>query len=537
MVRSRTVPTDAESPERSRAAPNDAERALPALAQAAGECGAVAYAVGGYVRDRLLGASTADADILITGALRETAECIGARSHASLVTLHEQQPTIRLVFPDRSQIDLTLPRRGGATLVVACRGRRKACPGVGARRRARPAASDEIEADLRTRDFTVNALAVPVEAMIRGNWRRQVIDPTGGLGDLKQRILRATSRATWADDPVRLWRALRLAAQLGFGLEPETQASLREHAALSTQAAPERIRDEMFALLVRADADVWLSQAADLGLLFAMIPELAALPGLAQGGYHHLDGWQHTLAVVAQVHSLAQQAPGMSEAQQVKLRQLLARSIAGGRQRLALLKLAGLLHDVGKPSTRATDDESRIHFHGHEKLSAVAAREVGQRLRLGRREIRFLEVAAGLHMYPALLAQQEISRRAAHRFFRKTGNHAPDVLLVAWADRLSARGPAARPEHFERVERAVRWLLGEWLEQGQLAHPRPPVGARAIMRRYGLESGPEVGRALRILTRRHAEEPFMDAEAAWAFLDRVVQRPAAKQDKPHQDEH
>jgi putative nucleotidyltransferase with HDIG domain len=498
------------------------------LAQAAGECGAATYAVGGYVRDRLLGVSTTDVDVLIVGALRETAEYVAARLYVRLVMLREQQPTIRLVFPDRSHIDLTQPR-------------------VTPPAPAAPPTRADLEADLRGRDFTVNALAVPVEALIRGHWQRQVIDPTSGLGDLERRVLRATSRAIWSDDPLRLWRALRLAAQLGFGLEPKTEASLRAHAALSAQAAPERIRDELFALLARADADAWLSRAADLGLLFAVMPELAPLQGLPQGGYHHLDGWQHTLAVVAQVHALAQQAPGMTEAHQAKLRQLFARSLAGGspvgaapygahkhgaRQRLALLKLAALLHDVGKPSTRAVDDESRVHFYGHEKVSAATAREVARRLRLGRREVCSLEVAAGLHMHPALLAQQEISRRAAHRFFRKAGNHAPDILLLAWADRLSARGPAARPEHFERVERAVRWLLGEWLEQGQLAHPQPPVGARAIMRRYGLEPGPQVGRVLRALTRRQAEEPFPDADAAWAFLERMVRRPTKGQAAP-----
>ena len=498
-----------------------AEQALAKLAQVAGEAGAAAYAVGGYVRDRLLGVATQDVDVMVTAGLRETAERLAAQLPVSLVHLHEEQPTIRLVFPDRSQFDLTLPRAGPTELP----------PGAAA------AGAPEVISDLLTRDFTVNAMAVPVDAFLSDDWPGQVIDPTGGLRDLERRRLRATSARIWEDDPVRLWRALRLAAQLGFELEQGTEAALREHAGLAAAAAFERIREELLPLLARSDAAAWLARAADLGLLLRILPELNGLRSLVQGGYHHLDGWHHTLEVVRQIEHLARGAPGLSAQQQEQLRKLLAKPLAGGRPRLALLKLAGLLHDVGKPETQTHDEQGRIHFYGHEKLSAAMARAVGERLKLGRREIQYLEMVAGLHMYPGLLAQQqEISRRAAHRFFRKAGNRAPDVLVLAWADRLSARGPTAAAEHIERVQEVVRWLLGEWLAGGPLSHPQPPVGARAIMRRYGLEGGPEVGRALRVLSRRHAEQPFMDAESAWAFLDRVVQRPDAREATPQRDD-
>jgi putative nucleotidyltransferase with HDIG domain len=471
--------------------------------------------VGGYVRDRLLGAPTADVDVLLTGALRAVAERVGAQLGAAVVPLGEMQPTIRLVFPDRSHVDLSVPRsqpqseidQGGNT-------------------------TPDLQAlcdDLRLRDFTINAMAVPLAAVGADEWRQRIVDPTGGREDLRRRAVRATSPAAWQDDPVRLWRALRIAAQLGFKLDGATEAGIREYAGLAAAVAGERIRDELFSLLARGDADAWLARAARLGLLFVILPELAALQSLAQGGYHHLDGWRHTLAVVAQIDELIEQPPGMSDTQRDKLRRVFAKPIAGQRARPALLKLAGLLHDIGKPAARSEDEEGRVHFYGHEKLGAALASDAAHRLRLGRREVQYLEALTRLHMHPGLLAQQqELSRRAAHRFFRKAGSYAPDVLILAWADRLSARGPAACPEHIERVQQVIRWLLGEWLERGPLSHPQPPVGGRAIMRRYGLPSGPEVGKALKVLSRRHAEQPFMDAEAAWAFLDRVVRRPRAR---------
>ena len=494
---------------------SQAEQALPTLARAARECGAAAYAVGGYIRDRLLGVETADVDVVVTQCLGEIAERLHAELGASVVPLHDEQPTIRVAFRGRSHIDLTIPRTG--SLLPA--------DDVPAHQRA-------IVADLLARDFTINAMAVALDDLLGGDWQSHIIDPAAGVSDLRVRLIRATNPQVWLDDPLRLWRALRLAAQLGFELEDDTVQGMREHADLALRPATERIRDEFFALLARPNAEIWLAQAADIGLLFKLLPELAPLRSLSQGGYHHLDGWHHSLAVAAAMRDLVREAPGLSSEKGERLRRVFGKSVSGGRPKLALLTLAGLMHDAGKPSTRAEDDEGFVHFYGHEKVSAEMARAVADRLCLSRRETHYLEAVTGLHMYPALLAQQEISRRAAHRFFRKAGNVAPDILVLAWADRLSALGPAALPEHIERVQNAIRWLLTEWLEESPLSHPQPPVGARAIMRRYGLEPGPEVGRALRVLLRRHAEEPFAHADAAWAFLDRVVARPGANPVEP-----
>lgn len=495
--------------------PNLAEQALPLLARVAADFGSVVYAVGGYVRDRVLRTDTSDIDVLVTGALRELTERAAVEAQASVVTLHEAQPTMRLAFRDRSHIDLALPR--------------VAAGGDAARL---PVPNAVVEADLRARDFTINAMAVPLAAVDQPDWCASIVDPTDGRGDIGNRLIRAIGPRIWNDDPIRLWRALRLAAQLRFDIEPETEAGIREHASLASKPAGERIREEFFRLLARADADVWLSRAVDLGLMFVFAPELTPLQTLAQGGYHHLDGWHHSLAVVRAIGDLIEHAPCMPEGYRERLGSVFRKPVVVDRPRPALLKLAGLLHDAGKPSTRSADERGYVHFYGHEKVSAVIAGEIAHRLKLGRREVSYLETVTRLHMHPALLAQQpEVSRRAAHRFFRKAGAYAPDVLVLAWADRLSARGPAATADQVEHLEYVIRWLLAEWLDRGPLSHPQPPIGARAIMRRYNMPSGPEVGRALRTLTRKHAEQPFMDAESAWAFLDRVVQRtphPTAK---------
>lgn len=489
-------------------AANEATEALSGIAHAADELAADAYAVGGYVRDRLVGVETRDIDILLTGAVREIAERIAAQFDASLVALREAEPTIRLVFSDRSHIDLCLPRR--RTTAVDS-----------------PSA-DFLAEDLQSRDFTVNAMALSLEAIDRDDWREHVADPTGGSEDIRRRVIRATNPGVWQDDPARLVRALRLAAQLGFELDAQAESEIREHAGLVTNVAPERIRDELIAILRRRDAHKWLARAAKLGLLFAILPELAALQSVPAMGYHHLDGWRHALAVAQRIDVLARCAPGMSAEHQAKLADVFAAPLAGDRPRLALLKLAGLLHDVAKPSTRGADEEGDLHFYGHDKDGAGMAREAGRKLRLGRRELSYLELAVGAHMHPAFLAQeQEVSRRAAHRFFRRTGSCAPDVLVLAWADRLCARGLAAGREGIERVESLVRWLLAEWLDHSPLSHPEAPVGARAIMSRYSLEAGPAVGRLVEALQRRHAEQPFADAQEAWAFLDPLARGVAA----------
>lgn len=490
-----------------------AERALPDLARIAGDLGAAAYAVGGYVRDRLIGAATGDVDVLVTGRLRDIALRLAARWQVTMVELRDGKPGVRLVFRDGSHVDLSLPR---AEMDQACG------PGP-------PAALDTVRADLGLRDFTVNAMAVPLERATAGEWREAIIDPTCGLADLDRRVLRATGPGVWQADPARLMRALRLSAQLGLRIEPGTEMAIRRHAPTIAVVAAERVRDELFPLLARPAVEDWMGRAADLGLLFEIIPELAPLTSLTQRGYHHLDAWRHSLAVAAQTETLARDLPGMSPAHRQQVAALMSSTVGGGRPRCALVKLASLLHDVGKPQTIQTDEKGDVHFYGHDIAGASMARAIGRRLRLARRELQYLEIVVGGHMHPPFLAQQqELSRHAAHRFFRRTGDCAPDVLLLAWADRLSARGPAAMPEHIQRVERLVRWLLAEWLDRGELSHPQPPVGARAIMRRYGLQPGPKIGVLLRRLTRRQAERPFADADDAWAYLDRLAARLGAR---------
>ena len=509
-----------------------AERALPDLVRVAGDLGATAYAVGGYVRDRLIGAATGDVDVLVTRRLRDIALRLAARWQVTMVELRDGKPGVRLVFRDGSHIDLSLPRAAGVGAQhVGAVPLQPGPPAVWARVlqksrliRAvwRPRAR-RVRADLGLRDFTVNAMAVPLERATAGEWREAIIDPTCGLADLDRRVLRATGPGIWQDDPARLMRALRLSAQLGLRIEPGTETAIRRHAQSIAGVAAERVRDELFPLLARPAAEDWMGRAADLGLLFEIIPELAPLTCLGQGGYHHLDAWRHSLAVAAQTETLARDLPGMSPAHRQQVAALMSSTVGGGRPRCALIKLAGLLHDVGKPQTVQTDAEGHVRFYGHDIAGASMARAIGRRLRLARREVQYLEIVVGAHMHPPFLAQQqEVSRHAAHRFFRRTGDCAPDVLLLAWADRLSARGPAAMPEHIQRVERLVRSLLAEWLDCGELSHPRPPVGARAIMRRYGLQPGPKVGVLLRRLTRRQAERPFADADHAWAYLDRLA---------------
>jgi tRNA nucleotidyltransferase/poly(A) polymerase len=251
---------------------DQAERALPTIAQAAREVGAEAYAVGGFVRDRVAGLgrerAPGDVDVLVTHSLAAIAERIAAQSGAALVTLGNEKPGVRLVFADRSHIDLSLPR-GVSEGRPRLRGQSEA---------------ETVCADLRLRDFTANAMALPVSSVGADDWCRHLLDPTGGADDLERRFLRATGPHVWREDPLRLLRALRLAAQLDLRIEDTTRAALMENAPLLRDVAPERIRDELFALLEREDAAAWLRRAAEMGLLLEVMPQLRALRGVAQGG-------------------------------------------------------------------------------------------------------------------------------------------------------------------------------------------------------------------------------------------------------------
>ncbi len=340
----------------------------------------------------------------------------------------------------------------------------------------------ELEPNLRARDYTVNAVAADLDGTLT--------DPTGGLRDLLKKRLRMVSAENLQADPVRGLRGVRLAATLGFGLEPGTETAIRAHAAAlgagdAARPAPERVGDELTQLLLSEHAGPGFRLLHRAGLLSVYLPELAAADGVTQGGFHHLDVLGHSLEAL---HQLIYDFPDAD----------------------LTLRWATLLHDVGKPATKTFDDSGRYyHFYGHDKLGAELADALLRRLRVpNERRVRAAELIR-YHMLPLPKNDKE-ARRFAHR--RRA--LLPDLLKLMVADRAAARGPMSSPKSRE----SYRLALSRVLEILAETPPQKPLlDGLEVMNLLNLQPGPQVGEAVRFVQEARAVGDVAskgDAEAA-----------------------
>ncbi len=316
-----------------------------------------------------------------------------------------------------------------------------------------------LEADLARRDFTVNALAVGPDGL--------VTDPLGGLRDLRARQLRMLSEANLREDPLRLLRAARLSVTLGFRIERDTEAAVRRlaHAGLPLPAW-ERVRDELNALMLHANAARGVLRLEHLGLLALYLPELREGIGVHQGGFHHLDVFHHGVEA---------------------LHQLLARFPDAD----LTLRWATLLHDLGKPRTAMPDEDGRgyTRFYGHDKVGAEMARGLLRRLREPEALVERAAALISAHMVPLPAGERE-ARRFAHR--RRA--LLPDLLRLMLADREAGRGPQSSAAGRLAYQQAISRVL-EALEEQPRA-PEPLLRGEDVMALLGVPPGPLVGEAL-----------------------------------------
>jgi putative nucleotidyltransferase with HDIG domain len=458
---------------------------LPAVLRAvAASAPEPVWAVGGFVRDVLLKRRPYDLDVAVAGDAQARAGSIKAALGGHAFPLDEERGTFRVALSPESPV---------STIDVATlRGA-------------------DIEADLGERDFTANALAAPISEGGLG----PLVDLFDGQGDLKRRVVRMVSERALADDPLRLLRAVRLAVELDFDVEEATAGAVRRLAPRVAEPAGERVRDEVMRIMASGQAARGVRLLDHLALLEVLLPELTRAKGVAQPErFHHYDVFDHcveALAVMDWLTGPAQPAGrtprNMREAYGGALSEFGLRgyfeAAVGGQTRLALTKLATLLHDVAKPETKAADEEGRVRFLGHSEAGAKVARAVCRRLRMGNRETRFVALLVEEHLRPAQLSQSGApTDRAIFRFFRDLGDAAPACLVLSLADGAAAAGPRLTLSRWQGHLAYIRYVLERARGQSQAAGGAGERGKRhfipgdRLIRALALEPGPEVGRLL-----------------------------------------
>ncbi|HUF91793.1 MAG TPA: HD domain-containing protein [Candidatus Limnocylindria bacterium] len=456
---------------------------LRAAAAAAGPS-AGPVLVGGAVRDAWLGRPAVDLDLAVPSGALTLAARMAERVRGTCVVLDAERGSAR-VIAGALVLDITDFR------------------------------APSLEADLALRDFTVNALAVEVRALL-ADGRARIVDPTGGLADLEARRLRPPSPRVLDDDPLRALRAVRFEATLGLRLTPAAVRAVRAMAPALAHVSAERVRDEVVSLLDLPHTARALRRADGLGLLTVVFPEAEPMRATTQPRPHRFDVLEHSLRAVAGCDRLVARPDGLAPfGDEVAVH--LATPLGGQVDRRRALKLAALLHDVSKPETRRRIG-GRVRFFEHDVLGARRARAIGERLRLPERVSALLERLVRHHLRPMHLAQAGgITRRARYRFYRDLAEDTRDLLLLVLADSAAVTGVS--PFAVWRHSTIVRDLLGGLAVEEQQAAAPPLLRGEDVMARYGLAPGPEVGRLLARAREAQGLGLVATREEALSFLD------------------
>jgi len=314
-----------------------------------------------------------------------------------------------------------------------------------------------IQKDLNLRDFTINALAMDI--FDKDTDASDIGEVKGSRRDLKAGVVRMVTARVFKDDPLRLLRGFTLQATLGFAMDSKTRMQIKKDAHLISTVAAERIREEVFKILASPRAAVTLSGMEKIGLLAQVIPQITVMYGVHQGGYHHLDVWQHSLEVIAKIEKLID---AMNNNERLKV--YLQEPIGGGHTRLALLKMAALLHDIGKPETRRLEGK-RMTFHTHEHAGERITRLVARQLKLSVKERYFLEDAVRMHLRPGYLSNfKRPSEKAIFRYLRDTKDEAASLAVLALADQAATCGPLTTPAKHKHHAKICYMMIERYFE-------------------------------------------------------------------------
>ena len=421
---------------------------LKAVAEAAAKIGVPAFAVGGFVRDKILERPTKDIDVVCIGDGMALAQAFSKLFHPNPpVSLFKTFGTAQVKFDD-IEIEFV-----GARKESYARHSRKpeVSPGT-------------IEDDQNRRDFTVNALAIELNVAHFGH----IIDPFGGLEDLQNKILRTplAPAQTFDDDPLRMMRAIRFATQLDFTITEETFKGIQQIADRISIVSQERITDELQKIMMTKTPSKGWYLLKEAGLLQHIFPLLLQLEGAETlDGIGHKDNFSHTLQVLDNVASTSNDI---------------------------WLRWAALLHDIAKPKTKRFEPGFGWTFHGHEDKGARMVPKIFKELRLPQNEkMKLVQKLVLLHLRPIVLAQNTVTDSAVRRLLFEAGEDIDALMILCNAD-ITTKNEYKVKKYKNNFE-LVKEKIIEVEAKDQLRNWQPPIDGNDIMQAFGLAAGKEVG--------------------------------------------
>jgi len=473
------------------------------------------FLVGGAVRDALLNRASHDLDFVVQGDARKVARSVANALGAAYYPLNDVFDAGRVLYlPQLDQSD-----EGYRRYVLDFTGQR----GV------------DLENDLRERDFTINAIALDVSS-------NHIIDPLYGGRDLREKTLRACSSSSFFADPVRILRAVRLANQLGFRIDPISLGWLREALPLLHQCTVERLREEILRMCAGAHPERAFHVLDTLDILAKVMPEIAILKGVDQSPPHMYDVLKHTFTLMEKLAALLDLLSpdyvpdpeagystnlimGLAATRLGRFRKNLAKHFPPKDYpdipRRALLLFAALYHDSGKALERIQGEDGRIRFNKHERASENLVSQRAHSLHMSNDDVAYLETVVRHHMRPFLLSlRKEIpTRRAIYHFYRDTGPAGVDISLLAMADYLATYDYTISQTAWVDFLDIVYSLLEKWwCQQEENISPMALIDGNDLLTRFDLKPGPVIGKLLELVREGQASGEISTRDQAFQVV-------------------
>ncbi len=441
------------------------------------------YLVGGAVRDLLLGKDEIlDRDLIVADEdARNFSLKIAEFFNAKFIPLDEENKIYRVVMEDKKNfLDITNPVEGS------------------------------LDKDILRRDLSINTLAVDIRS-------GEFIDFAGGLSDIEQKILNGVREENFTDDPLRLLRIFRFHSVLGFEISTELMEIAKKYSYLIDKPARERVEYELMKLFAGEHAHSALLKMDDAGILNRIFPFVTELKQVPPNAHHHLDLFSHSIETVKQIGILYNQSSP-------KVKEHLNRVDFGGFSRIAHLRLACFMHDIGKFSTWTIEENTGRHrFIKHDDVGSKMCPSILKKLAFSNKQIEYIKFIIKNHMYATMVVSApELSEKVMMRYIRKTGMNAIDAIMIAKADRLAAQGPEITPQIVKENLTLLDNLLDFYLKKQKEIKPLPKLlDGNEVMKILKIKPSAKLGEIMDKLHEAQISGDILTKQEAIDFIKKI----------------
>lgn len=437
------------------------------------------YVVGGFVRDILMGKTSPDRDLIVCNCdVKQFSKNLADKLNGHYIELDIQNNIYRIVLEDKiNYIDVTCP------------------------------IENDFEKDIKRRDLTINAIAYDLK-------NSKFVDLVGGIEDIKNQKICSIQDKNFEDDPLRLIRIFRFYAKTGFDIDNSLIELSKKLCKRINEPAKERVNVELLKLFEGAYSELALMEMDNCGLLEELFPIYKEVKKVPKNSHHHLSLIGHLFETVKQVQLLYSNA-------NEEVKTYLENKNYGGVSQLAFLKLSAFLHDIGKPSTWTIEEETGRHrFIKHDDVGSQLVVPILKEFKFSKKQIEYVKMLIKYHIYPSgLFCSEDVTDKAIMKFYRKMDGYVIDVILLAMADRLSARGEQITDEIVEKNINSLTKLLNDYLSIQKDIKPLPKLlDGLDIMEILQIKQGPELGKIINELKEAQISGMVNNKQEAMDFV-------------------